>query len=167
MADQEEIPTIVDPAAMFGQTITVNTAQVLAYQQGMEKRIARQIDNQNRLLARIEELQGINTRDADEIARLSQAIAEEQEMYSEQKVLLDRVREERDELLRTFGEMMAWLKDRGLEHTQEGVVYTRQAHSGEVESNWERHADVVVDPEQEVYEALPTDEERPGKHLAG
>lgn len=172
MSDEEAVPTIIDPAATFGDTITVRTAQVLAYQQGTEKRIRRQVENQNRLLAQIEELQGINVRDADEIARLSRALVEEQEMYAAQKVLLDRAREERDELLSTFGGMIDWLKNRGLEHTKEGTVYTREAYPGEVESTWERHADTAtIDPEQEVREALPTtlptDEERPGKHLAG
>jgi hypothetical protein len=166
----EAIPTIIDPAATFGDTITVKTSQVVAYQQRMEKRIRNQAQAINRLLKQIEELEEIQRRDADEIARLSRAVADEQVLYQEQKALLDRARAERDELLSTFSGMMVWLKDRG--HTREGLVWTTtDLPRTDVDAEWHRVDLEVPDPENEVREAvskvLPVGEQRPGKHLAG
>lgn len=166
------VPPIIDPAATFGDTITVSTAQILAYQEGMARRIANQVASINRLLKEREELHAIQARDADEIARLSRAIADEQTLYQEQKALLDRARAERDELLNTFGGMMLWLKDRGVEHTSEGLVWTTTdlPETG-VDAEWDRHDDLSVDPEKEITQALPqvmpSGEDRPGRHLAG
>lgn len=170
-----DVPLIVDPAATFADTITVSTAQVIAFQEGMAKRIQRQIDNQNRLLKRVQELEEIERANADEIARLSHAIAQEQLLYTEQKALLDRARAERDELLSTFGGMMLWLKDRGVEHTSEGLVWTTtDLPRTDVDATWDRHIDPDQrDAEDEVREAIPAPqvmplgEQRPGRHLAG
>jgi len=173
MAEDEVQPIVTtEEVSKFPDTITVKTSQVVAYQEGMEKRIRNQVQAINRLLARIAELEQINIRDADEIARLSRAVADEQVLYQEQKALLDRARAERDELLNTFSGMMVWLKDRGVEHTQEGLVWTTtDLPRTDVDVEWHRADLEVPDPENEVREAvsgvLLVGEQRPGKHLAG
>lgn len=173
MAEEAAVPPIVDPGAVFGDTITVSTAQVIAFQDGMNARIQRQRESIDRLLKRIEDLQAIEIANADEIARLSRAIVEEQEMYQEQKALLDRARAERDELQATFDNLAVWMRGRGAEHTREGepTVAADGLSQTDISTDWSRHDDLTPDPEDVVRAAipdpLPVGEARPAKHLAG
>ena len=180
MSEEEAVSPIVSDAdaVKFPDTITVKTSQVLAYQAGTERRIARQVESINRVLGLLEESQQREAAAADEIARLSRALGEEQAMYQDQKALLDRAREERDEVLTTFSEMMTLLKKAGLEfHTREGdqVASMAPKESFSVDPDWDRASDLALDPEAVVDAdaltplpaSLPVGEERPGRHLAG
>lgn len=180
MPEEEVVEPIASPEDVerFPDTITVKTAQVVAYQQGTERRIQRQREAINRVLGLLEESQQREAAAADEIARLSKALGEEQAMYQQQKALLDRAREERDEVLTTFSEMMTLLKKAGLEfHTREGdiVAATVKKEAFSVDATYDRTSALEVDLEDVVREAipdpapasLPVGEERPGRHLAG
>jgi hypothetical protein len=195
MSDDPQIVDIAGQAADVENkdaTMTVRVGDVIAYQERTQTMRANQIASMNRLLKRIEELEAlddtgmldkikqleaINSRDADTIASLDGQLGTAIEDLRALNVRLQQVISERDEFLNTVNDAMAYLAQRIASHTRDGdPVHPTPADettSHEVDTQWDRHADVSVDHEEAIRQAelaTPTfaeimTEDRPAKHL--
>lgn len=128
--------------------VQVKVTDIEAYQERMEGRVRRQRDSIDRLLNMIHDHEKTLRANAAEIARLTGALVEEQQMYADQKVLLDRARDEREKALHVLFEIMTYTQDPEL--TREGESFNVGRTSTVTKAELVAEPHVPLDPETEA-----------------